>query len=115
MVHHGGIGTTAQGLRAGIPTLIVPFAFDQSDNAAHAARLGTSRTLYSWQFSADRAKKELGILLERQHYAENAKSVRGRLSKEDGAAAACDLIEQHLLNGRLNKRESREFVYASGD
>lgn len=45
MVHHGGVGTTSQGLRAGIPTLIVPFAFDQPDNAAHAARLGTSRTL----------------------------------------------------------------------
>ena len=36
MVHHGGVGTTSNGLRAGIPTLIVPFAFDQADNAAHA-------------------------------------------------------------------------------
>src|SRR6266851_5949958 len=45
MVHHGGVGTTSEGLRAGIPTLIVPFAFDQPDNAAHAARLGVSRTL----------------------------------------------------------------------
>ena len=45
MVHHGGVGTTSQGLRAGVPTLIVPFAFDQPDNAAHAERLGTSRTL----------------------------------------------------------------------
>ena len=36
MVHHGGVGTTSQGLRAGVPTLIIPFAFDQADNAEHA-------------------------------------------------------------------------------
>ena len=29
VVHHGGAGTTAEGLRAGVPTVIVPFAFDQ--------------------------------------------------------------------------------------
>ncbi|MGH9945429.1 MAG: glycosyltransferase, partial [Pyrinomonadaceae bacterium] len=33
IVHQGGIGTTAQALRAGRPTLVVPFAFDQHDNA----------------------------------------------------------------------------------
>src|SRR6185295_19425809 len=46
VVHHGGVGTTSQGLLSGSPTLIVPFAFDQLDNAAHAKRVGTSRTLY---------------------------------------------------------------------
>src|SRR6185312_17354357 len=46
VVHHGGVGTTSQALLAGVPTLIVPFAFDQSDNAEHARKLGTSRTVY---------------------------------------------------------------------
>src|SRR5262249_49524448 len=31
VIHHGGVGTTSQALLAGVPTLIVPFAFDQSD------------------------------------------------------------------------------------
>ena len=41
MVHHGGIGTTAQGLAAGTPQLIMPMAFDQPDNAMRAVRLGS--------------------------------------------------------------------------
>lgn len=40
VVHQGGIGTTAQALRAGVPQIVVPFAQDQPDNAARIARLG---------------------------------------------------------------------------
>jgi rhamnosyltransferase subunit B len=40
MVHHGGIGTTAEALRAGVPQLITPFAWDQFDNGARVASLG---------------------------------------------------------------------------
>jgi rhamnosyltransferase subunit B len=39
VVHHGGIGTIAQSLRAGIPQLVRPLAFDQVDNARRIARL----------------------------------------------------------------------------
>ena len=63
IVHHGGVGTTSQGLRAGVPTLIVPFAFDQPDNAAHAARLGTSRTLPRGKYRASRIAKERRAML----------------------------------------------------
>src|SRR5262249_39716245 len=90
MVHPGGIGTTSQGLRGAIPTLIVPFAFDQPDNAAHAARLGTSRTLYRSHYKASRVAKELGILLDKPQYARNAKSVGEQLRQENGAAAAAE-------------------------
>ncbi len=41
LVHHGGIGTTAQAMRAGVPQLITPFAHDQFDNAARVERLGS--------------------------------------------------------------------------
>src|SRR4029077_97280 len=44
-VHHGGGGTTAQSLRAGRPTLIVPFAHDQFDNASRVAALGLGASL----------------------------------------------------------------------
>jgi len=39
LVHHGGIGTTAEALRAGVPQVIVPLAYDQFDNAARVAAL----------------------------------------------------------------------------
>ncbi|MGK5026984.1 glycosyltransferase [Janthinobacterium sp. RB2R34] len=44
-VHHGGIGTSATVLAAGKPQLIVPFAFDQPDNAARLRRLGVAATV----------------------------------------------------------------------
>jgi rhamnosyltransferase subunit B len=39
MVHHGGTGTVAQALAAGVPQLITPFVYDQIDNAVRLARL----------------------------------------------------------------------------
>jgi rhamnosyltransferase subunit B len=112
MVHPGGVGTTAQALRAGVPTLIVPFAFDQPDNAAHAARLGTSRTLYRAKYSAARVTKELGILLDNPQYARKAREVSDFLKQENGAAVASDAIERAAAAGRSVKEE---LVYASGD
>lgn len=45
VVHHGGIGTTAQALRAGVPQVVVGGAFDQPDNGARLERLGAGRRL----------------------------------------------------------------------
>ena len=50
IVHHGGIGTSAQGLAAGIPQLVVTMAHDQPDNAARLRRLGVSETLPARNF-----------------------------------------------------------------
>jgi rhamnosyltransferase subunit B len=114
MVHHGGVGTTSQGLRAGVPTLIVPFAFDQPDNAAHAERLGTSRTLPRGKYQAMRVAKELGRLLEEPEYARQARTVGEQLRAENGAAVACDLIEA-VLDDKAPREEAREeLMYAAG-
>lgn len=40
VVHHGGVGTTSQALAAGVPQVVLPFAFDQPDNARRIHRLG---------------------------------------------------------------------------
>ena len=45
LIHHGGIGSCAQALRAGVPQLIMPMAYDQFDNAARAQGLGVAVTL----------------------------------------------------------------------
>ena len=119
MVHHGGVGTTSQGLRAGVPTLIVPFAFDQPDNAAHAARLGGSRTLPRTKYQARRVAKELSALLEKPDYAKKARAVGLQLHRENGAAVACDLMEAVMqgtvANGDAGENAREEFSYASGD
>ncbi len=113
VVHHGGVGTTSQGLRAGVPTLIVPFAFDQSDNAAHAARLGTSRTVYRRSYKAERVARELDNLLSKPQYALKAKEVGAHLRSEYGAATAADLIEQFLSGSNKNEKSDEELTYAS--
>ena len=65
IVHHGGIGTTAQGLAAGMPQLIMPMAFDQPDNAARAVRLGVARSIAPRAFRPRAAARLLAELLER--------------------------------------------------
>jgi UDP:flavonoid glycosyltransferase YjiC (YdhE family) len=115
MIHHGGIGTTSHGLRAGVPALIVPFAFDQFDNAAHAVRTGTSRTLYRSHYKASRVAKELGILLDRPNYAQRAREISSRLKLENGAETASDLIEELLPKGQSMTEKGGELAYASGD
>jgi UDP:flavonoid glycosyltransferase YjiC (YdhE family) len=112
VVHHGGVGTTSQGLRAGVPTLIVPFAFDQSDNAERARRLGTSRTVYRNKYRAPRVAKELNELLTRPEYARNAREISNKLKQESGPARAADLIERVLDQ---SPDAGKEMVYAAGD
>lgn len=115
IVHHGGVGTTAQALRAGVPTLIVPFAFDQPDNAAHAERLGTSRTLHSSKYQRDNATRELDKLLNNPQYALNAKRVSEQLREENGAANACDAIQEFLAKLPPLPLEKQDLIYAASN
>jgi rhamnosyltransferase subunit B len=112
VVHHGGVGTTSQCLLAGVPTLIVPFAFDQSDNAEHARKLGTSRTLYRNKYLAPRVADELNALLQQPSHARHAEHVGRKLKQEDGPARAADLIEQVMSR---TKTRNEELAYAARD
>lgn len=96
IVHQGGIGTTAQALRAGRPTLIMPYSHDQPDNAARVRRLGTSRTISRKHYSASRVVKELGELLENPSYVAKAAEIGQIIYAENGVGVACDAIEKQL-------------------
>jgi len=112
VVHSGGVGSTAQALLAGAPTLIIPFAFDQFDNADHALTLGTSRTVYRSQYFAPRVSRELDRLLRSEKYSARAREVSLKLKAENGPATAADLIEKQL---ELTGNAAEELAYASGD
>lgn len=92
VVHQGGAGTTAQALRAGCPTLVVPHSHDQPDNAVRVARLGVARTLYPKRYTAARAAGELRRLLDDRMYAERGRQVARIVAMEGGADAAADAI-----------------------
>lgn len=100
IVHQGGVGTTGQALRAGKPTLIVPFAHDQPDNAVRVARRGGARWILRSRYNARSAERELRLLLEDPEYARRADEVGRRVRAEDGVDTACDAIEALLASRR---------------
>ena len=98
VVHQGGIGTTAQALRAGIPQLVVPFGFDQPDNAARLERLGVARSLARNRYRENAAATALQELLGRPRYAQRARATALRVRAERGVHIACDAIERHMAS-----------------
>jgi UDP:flavonoid glycosyltransferase YjiC (YdhE family) len=96
IVHHGGVGTTGQGMRSGQPVLIVPHALDQFDNAARVARLGCGRGLPRPHYNVESAIRELRKLFENQCYSDAAARVGEVVREEDGASVAATEIENVL-------------------
>jgi rhamnosyltransferase subunit B len=94
IVHHGGIGTCAQALAAGIPQLVMPMGFDQPDNASRLARLGVGSWLTPRKFTAERVAIALSRLLDDPSVAPRCRDARERLSSENGIATACDALER---------------------
>ncbi len=93
-VHQGGIGTTAQALRAGKPELIVPFGHDQFDNANRVKRLGAGEILTRQRYTAVNVERALRRLLTERSYAEAAARLGERVRAERGSEAAADAIER---------------------
>jgi len=96
VVHQGGVGTTAQVLRSGVPHLIMPFSHDQPDNAARCVKLGVARTVSREKYNAKIAAKEISKLFENSNYLAKAIEIKSIVKKEYGTAMACDAIEQVL-------------------
>lgn len=107
IIHQGGVGTTAQALRACRPTLVMPYGLDQPDNAARVQRLGISRTILREHYSAARLSAELRILIEDPTYMLKATEIGQRMSLENGVGAACNAIEKQLEKGAQEQNEAQ--------
>ncbi len=94
VIHQGGVGTTAQCLRAGKPMLIMPYSHDQPDNARRMRRLKVARIIQKSNFTPRRVAAKLRLLLENPIYARRAQQVGLRLRGEDGVKTACDALER---------------------
>jgi rhamnosyltransferase subunit B len=93
IVHQGGVGTTAQAMRAACPQLIVPHAFDQPDNAARIKRLGLGLTLNKSRFNGTRATAQLQRLLIDKKIRARSAQVGTLIGQENGTTAAADAVE----------------------
>lgn len=104
VVHQGGVGTTAQALRAGVPQLVMPYSFDQPDNAARVERLGAARTVGRDEYTAERAEKLLADLLGNSNYATRAKKIAREVQAENGLKDSCDAIEKQMPLAKAARR-----------
>jgi UDP:flavonoid glycosyltransferase YjiC (YdhE family) len=100
IVHHGGIGTLAQALRAGIPQLVTPMNFDQPDNAARVTRLGVADRVRPRDYTPTVAANKLAALMASSDVASQCRAAANRLTETDPIAATCALIES-IVPSRL--------------
>jgi rhamnosyltransferase subunit B len=98
VVHHGGVGTTAQALAAGVPQLIMAMAHDQFDNGARIKRLGVGDWLYPRQFRAGPVAKRLNCLLESTHLRSSCQKIAEKLVLRNGLELAANSIEEFLTS-----------------
>ena len=99
VVHHGGIGTCAQALAAGIPQLTMPLAFDQPDNTTRVWRLGVARWVRPRDFRADRVASELHALIDDRRIADRCQHWAAQIRKHDALSETCDLLEALIPTG----------------
>jgi rhamnosyltransferase subunit B len=99
IVHHGGVGTTGQALRAGKPQLIVAHMGDQSDHARRIERLGLGLSLKANRFTMARAAPMLRELLRVPSYQDRADSARAFVCQERGQDDAASAIADLLRTG----------------
>ena len=96
LIHHGGIGTCSQALRAGIPQLIQPYAFDQFDNGARIEKLSVGRTISQGSFRALKIATCLQDLLTSLEVTTACHTIKDTFKGKDPCAVSCTLIEQMM-------------------
>jgi len=95
VVHHGGAGTTAAGLRAGRPTIICPFFGDQPywGRRVHALGVG-SKPIPQKKMTVEKLATAIREVTMSQTIRQNAESFGNKIGHEDGIANAVAIIEK---------------------
>ncbi|XP_011625938.1 sterol 3-beta-glucosyltransferase UGT80B1 [Amborella trichopoda] len=96
VVHHGGAGTTATGLRAGCPTTIIPFFGDQFfwGDRVHEKGVGPA-PIPIYELSVERLANAIRFMLDPEVKLK-AMELAKEIENEDGVAAAVDAFHRHL-------------------
>src|SRR3954447_91709 len=93
LVHHGGIGSCAQGLAAGVPQIVRPMSYDQFDNSRRVVRLGGGKEISVRQFTGIRVAEALKSLFESPTVASRCRDLASRCNGPAALAAACEALE----------------------
>ena len=92
VAHQCGIGTLSHTLRAGVPSVACPFAFDQPNNARRLEALGVAEVVLPHQHDAWHIGRALERLLAGDVPA-RAQRLGNLIRVEDGVGRACDILE----------------------
>ena len=98
-VHHGGAGTTAAALRAGIPCTVVPFFGDQLfwGQRVHALGVGPE-PIHRSRLSSEALAKAIRQMGDDPSMRERARSIGASIEREDGIENAIDCIERNIVS-----------------
>ena len=94
LVYHGGIGTLAQTIKAGIPHLAVPSGHDQFDNAWRIEQLGLGRSIPQTRYRAGRVVEAVRAILGNREGRARCRDYASRIDSDAALTRACDLIER---------------------
>jgi len=98
IIHHGGSGTTSFGLRAGIPSCVVPFVFDQFFWGKRIAELGVGPSPIPYKsLSAERLKEAILVGIGDSLMRQRAFELGRKIQAENGIENGVHLIEQILM------------------
>jgi UDP:flavonoid glycosyltransferase YjiC (YdhE family) len=96
IVHQGGSGTTGDALRAGRPMLVVPYGWDQPDNAYRIERLGVGLHVPRTRYTVETAAAAIQLLLDDPRFSMRSAEQGSRISGENAIGLACDAIKSLL-------------------
>lgn len=99
IVHHGGAGTTASALRAGLPSIVVPFTADQPFWGQRVAELGVGpKPIPCRKLTAARLAEAIRVAATNESIRKRAAAVGERIRTEDGVARAVEVINRYLAS-----------------
>ena len=97
VVHHGGSGTTGFGLRSGVPSIVVPFLFDQFYWGRRIHELGVGPApIPHKRLSARRLAEAIAEVVSDAEMRRRAAELGKQIRAEDGVGEAIRAIQQHI-------------------
>lgn len=110
VVHHGGIGTAAYALAAGVPQIVMPMRWDQFDNGNRLERLGVGRMLSPKTTSARTLRGVIVAMLRSHQVAERCRHWSSQVDAGSGVRRAADAVEARCCGGikRVGTHDAEE-------
>jgi len=95
VVHHGGVGTTAAGLRAGVPSVVIPFFGDQPFWGKRIAELGVGPVpIPRKKLDAEQLASAIQTAVTDPEIRQRAANLGLKIRSEDGIARAVDILQK---------------------